>query len=200
MSGVPQRDINTYRDTKEIQRGIRLPQGDENRLRGETKAPQKDTKQLQGDTKESINVSFNLGGQLYRKGWVASFVSRVYPVACYHNKQYEEATFCLKGRTCKTLDSTRHILMFVVGAGQIHQSTERRSMMTWEPKESALERDSTVDFFHKLNLWSWMFDFTSGGCESLFGTNSQRESSPECFSISVFRVPSGCVASSVGVV
>lgn len=153
MSGVPQRDINTYRDTKEIQRGIRLPQGDENRLRGETKAPQKDTKQLQGDTKESINVSFNLGGQLYRKGWVASFVSRVYPVACYHNKQYEEATFCLKGRTCKTLDSTRHILMFVVGAGQIHQSTERRSMMTWEPKESALERDSTVDF-----LTNWTFE------------------------------------------
>lgn len=83
------------------------------------------------------------------------------------------------------------------------RSTKAQSGGRWWPgnrKESALERDSTVDFFHKLNLWSWMFDFTSGGCESLFGTNSQRESSPECFSISVFRVPSGCVASSVGVV
>lgn len=42
--------------------------------------------------------------------------------------------------------------MFVVGAGQIHQSTERRSMMTWEPKESALERDSTVDFLTNLTF------------------------------------------------
>ena len=196
MSGVPQRDINTYRETKEIHRGIRLPQGDENRPRGETKAPQKDTKQLQGDTEESRNVSFNLGGLLYRRGGWAHlcpvFPQRpVITISCLKNPP-----FALKGQTCKTVDSTHHILMFVVVAGQIYQSTERRSMMTWEPKASAWERDSTVDF---LTNWTFEAECLISPVEDVSRSlgRTHRESSPECYSISVFCLSSGCVGSSV---